>query len=168
MRAGLHVHLPFLCIKRNWKKTMSFLFFSYLASRERNTRLSVSRDQVVVENLASAAFCVLHARGENKRVVPLFQERKKKTKASSSLRTMKIPRHPGWLDGRLAGCQYALPHCHDHPLICTTCMDCSSWLLHCHKYSFQAFFYLLLFLYTCGQSVLVWQTHILHIIIYMP
>lgn len=60
---------------------MSFLFFSYLASRERNTRLSVSRDQVVVENLASAAFCVLHARGENKRVVPLFQERKKKDKS---------------------------------------------------------------------------------------
>lgn len=90
--------------KTELEKNNVVSFFSYLASRERNTRLSVSRDQVVVENLASAAFCVLHARGENKRVVPLSKRKKKKTKASSSLRTMKIPRHPGWMAGWLPVC----------------------------------------------------------------
>lgn len=104
MRAGLHVHLSFVCIiKRNWKKQCRFF---WLASRERNTRLSVSRDQVVVENLASAAFCVLHARGENKRDVPL-SKRKKEDKSFFFVEDDEDS-PSSWMDGWLV----ASMHCH--------------------------------------------------------
>lgn len=97
---------PFCALSKGTGKNNVVFFL--LASRERNTRLSVSRDQVVVENLASAAaaFCVLHARGENKRDVPL-SKRKKEDKSFFFVEDDEDS-PSSWMDGWLV----ANMHCH--------------------------------------------------------